>query len=79
MRQLLNPPATFFHVEQAVAVRVDRALPDPAVARTLDLRLESLSHITRVWSRHNANHTTKYTEFIGRQLLAYLTVSFSTC
>ena len=72
MRPLLNPPATFFNVEQTIAVRVDCALPDPAVARTLDLRLESLSHITRVWPRHDANHTTEYTEFIGKQLIASL-------
>ena len=57
------------HIEQAVAIRVDGPVPNPATVAGADLGLKAFPVGCRarsVW------HPAKYTEFIGSQLVDHL-------
>ena len=66
--ECLSPHAGDLPVEVPVAVATDGAFPDPAFRAPVDLRLKPLSFV--LWFR--SSHPTKFTEFIGHQLLAHI-------
>jgi hypothetical protein len=69
VRPMLSPRAfNGSQIEQAVAVGVERPLPDPAACAATDLRHESLSYVS--WDR--ATHPANYTEMIGRRLMQHV-------
>jgi hypothetical protein len=70
MREHLDPRPLAPDVEVPVAVPANGAPPHPAASSALDLGLEPLAFGLRRWS-----HPTKYTEWIGTQLLAELRVA----
>jgi hypothetical protein len=72
----LCPLAGDLAVEQAVPVGVKCPFPQPAVRSAPNFPCEPLLLILRRWTHcHAGNHTTKYTEWIGRQLLTALGVA----
>lgn len=64
VREHLDPLAIALDVEVAVAVGPDRTPPHPAPSRPFNLSFEPLQFGLRRWT-----HPTKYTEWIGAQLL----------
>lgn len=65
MRKHLSPDGSALDVEVAVAVGTHRSGPDPTARPSGELGLEPLKFRLRCGS-----HPTKYTEYIGRALLA---------
>ena len=68
--QHLPPHAVNLPMEVAISIHANGADPKPAVGSRSDLGFESRALVLRFRSLgHDNNHTTRYTEYIGRQLL----------